>query len=109
MSLDSSLPETEAASALSRRGLIRNAAGAGAVGLAAGVLLSSGTAAAAPAEAGHAAALAPEPAEDRTATGEPLIVHLPDAESGVLDIYHGERHSRVQNGELADALRNAAR
>jgi hypothetical protein len=108
MSPDSSLPENEAASALSRRGLIRNAAGAGAVGLAAGVLLTSaaGTAAAAPAEAGRPAALG-EHAEAQRA-GEPLIVHLRDAASGELDIYHGEQHRRVKDGKLAAALRNAA-
>lgn len=108
MSLESRLPETQTPAALSRRGLIRNAAGAGAAGLAAGALLNgtAAPAAAAPAAAGEQFAAAPRRA---AAADEPLIVHLRDPKSGELDIFHGEQHRRVQDGELAAALRNAAR
>ncbi|QMU66815.1 hypothetical protein [Streptacidiphilus sp. P02-A3a] len=108
MSPDSPLPEKETPSALSRRGLIRNAAGAGAVGLAAGTLLSgaAGTAAAAPKQDDAATALAPAPAGE---AAEPLIVHLHDPKSGALDVFQGERHRRVLDPGLAAALRNAAR
>ena len=113
MSLDSplpeSLPETPEPSALSRRGLIRNAAGAGAVGLAAGVLLNSaaGSAAAEPSRADEVRAASPAQAVDTVA--EPLIVHLRDPKSGELDVFHGEQHRRVLDPALAAALRNAAR
>jgi len=108
MSPDSPLPENGTTSALSRRGLIRNAAGAGAVGLATGVLLSgaAGTASAAPAQdepaPGHAT-------ERGAGAEEPLIVHVRDARTGALDVFHGEQHRRVLDPSLADALRNAAR
>ena len=108
MSPDSPLPENETPSALSRRGLIRNAAGAGAVGLAAGALLSgtAGTAAAAPRQADPAAALTPE---HLAGAAEPLIVHVRDADTGALDVFHGERHRQVLDPALAAALRDAAR
>lgn len=111
MSPDSPLPENETPSALSRRGLIRNAAGAGAVGLAAGALLSgtAATADAAPRQADAAAALTPASAADAADAAEPLIVHVRDPRSGALDVFQGERHRRVLDPGLAAALSNAAR
>ncbi|MDH6111975.1 hypothetical protein P3T36_005048 [Kitasatospora sp. MAP12-15] len=96
MSLDTPVPETAAESAMSRRALIRNATVVGAVGLTAGVLcgLDSGGAEAEPA-ADHPMAI------DRD---QPTVVHLRDARTGELDIFHGDRHHRVQDRELAAAL-----
>jgi len=110
MSLDSPLPETQEPSALSRRGLIRNAAGAGAVGLAAGVLLSGTAGSAVAAEPDRTDRVgAAEPAEQAGPVSEPLIVHVRDPKSGELDVFHGEQHRRVLDPALAAALRNAAR
>ncbi|MFC1413989.1 hypothetical protein ACEZCY_32935 [Streptacidiphilus sp. N1-12] len=111
MSLATPIPDAESGSdtpsGLSRRGLIRNAAGAGAAGLAAGALLSAATgiaAAAEPADAtAHAAAEhAPAGAE------ETLIVHVRDARTGQVDIFHGHRHRTVTDRALTAALLRAA-
>ena len=113
MSPDSALPETQEPSALSRRGLIRNAAGAGAVGLTAGALFNGAAGSAAAAEPDRTAAVgavgeaAPAQAADEVA--EPLIVHVRDPKSGELDVFHGDEHRRVLDPALAAALRNAAR
>jgi len=114
MSLDSplpeTLPETAEPSALSRRGLMRNAAGVGVAGLAAGALLNSAAGSAAAAEPTHADAVRmTAPAQAADAVTEPLIVRLRDAKSGELDMFQGEQHRRVLDPALAAALRNAAR
>lgn len=97
MSLDTPVPETAADPGLSRRGLIKNATAVGAVGLTAGLLagLGSGSAQAEP-EADDRA-MAADPAQ-------PTVVHLRDARTGELDIFHGDRHHRVKDRELATAL-----
>jgi hypothetical protein len=109
MSLDTPLPETvtDGPSGLSRRGLIRNAAGAGAATLAASALLTAATGIAAAAEpsstAGHANGhQAPAGAE------ETLIVHVRDARTGEIDIFHGHHHRTVRDRELTAALLRAA-
>jgi hypothetical protein len=83
-----------------RRGMLRGAAGLGAAGLAAGVL------------AGVVAA--PEGAAAKEDTGsaahdEPLIVHIHDARSGVVDLYTGTQHVRFTDHQLAARLARAAR
>jgi len=110
MAIESPAPENDTASALSRRGLIRNAAGAGAAGLAAGVLLNAAPASAAtPGRAEpDAAPGAAAAAGQRAAVTEPLIVRLPAAGSDALDIFHGEEHRQVHDAGLAAALRKAA-
>jgi hypothetical protein len=104
-------PEPEAASApsagsgFSRRGLIRNAAGAGAVGLAAGLLLNASESPAQAAEPDHGSrGTRPVAASGRQET---LIVHVRDAKSGELDIFHGQRHRRVLDRKLVEALLHA--
>jgi hypothetical protein len=88
----------------SRRGLMRNAAGVGAAGLAAGILLN--------AAAGTAEAAAPERAPHGTRPGkaggeETLIVHVRDSRTGELDLFHGHRHHRVYDPKLSAALLHA--
>ena len=106
MSQDLSLPEAE--SGLSRRGLIRNAAGVGAAGLAAGVVLNAATgiAAAADQESAHSAAEHPAAVPDADDT---LIVHVRDARTGAIDVFHGHRHRALTDPALAAALLRAAR
>jgi hypothetical protein len=94
----------EDTSGLSRRGLLRSAAGLGAAGVAAGLMFdaTAGTASAAQPpmpEGGH-----PIPAN-----GEPLVAHVHDARTGDVDFYAGERHVRVHNPALAHALAHAAK
>ena len=108
MPIDTPMPSSDAASGLSRRGLIKNAAGAGAAGLAAGVLLN--------AAAGSAQAAEPSPeelSEQAAAAGAadaagPLIIHVRDTRTGEIDIFHGEEHRSVQDRKLAAALLRAA-
>ncbi|MDH6134706.1 hypothetical protein P3T37_004110 [Kitasatospora sp. MAA4] len=112
MSLDTPVPETAAEAGLSRRGLIRNATAIGAVGLTAGLLsgLGTGSAAADPADPGEQAAdpdaaAAADAADPETSTEQtPTVVHLRNARTGELDVFHGQSHRRVQDRELADAL-----
>lgn len=82
-----------------RRGMLRGAAGIGAAGLAAGVL------------AGAAAAPAGAAVKEDSATAtnkEPLIVHVHDARTGIVDLYTGEHHVRVTDHQLAARLARAA-
>ena len=85
-----------------RRGMLRGAAGIGAAGLAAGVL---GGVIASPAGAATA-----QPATDArsAAHNEPLVVHVHDARTGVVDLYTGEQHVRFTDHQLAARLARAA-
>jgi len=86
--------------------MLRGAAGLGAAGLAAGVLggVVAGPAAAATKQTGAAA-----PADVRAAAhAEPLVVHVHDARTGVVDLYTGEQHVRFTDHQLAARLARAA-
>ena len=86
-----------------RRGMLRGA-GLGAAGLAVGVL--AGTAAG-PAGAATTAA---QQDDDSHAAGhdEPLVAHVHDARTGVVDLYTGTRHVRFTDRQLAARLARAA-
>ncbi len=86
-----------------RRGILRGA-GLGAAGLAAGVL--AGTAAG---PAG-AATMPAKQDDDSRAAGhdEPLVAHVHDARTGVVDLYTGTRHVRFTDRQLAARLARAA-
>jgi hypothetical protein len=96
---------------VSRRAVVRGAAGAAAVGAVA--IASAGAAQARTTTAsgpGAAGALAPE--SDRAGHGAPeetIIVHLRDARTGRLDLYIGDRHVEVNDRDLAARLVKAAR
>ena len=87
-----------------RRGVLRGA-GLGVAGLAAGVL--AGTAAG---PAG-AATMPAKPDDDSRVAGheEPLVAHVHDARTGVVDLYTGTRHVRFTDRQLAARLARAAR
>ncbi len=93
----------EAAPGTSRRGMLRGAAGIGAAGLAAGVFAG--------AVAGPASAATAKPAADETSAAhkDPLVVHVRDARTGIVDLYTGEQHVRVTDHDLAARLARAAR
>lgn len=92
-----------AAPGTTRRGMLRGAAGIGAAGLAAGVL---GGVVAGPAGATTAQ---PAAADTRSAAhDEPLVVHVHDARTGVVDLYTGERHVRFTDHQLAARLARAS-
>jgi hypothetical protein len=83
--------------------MLRGAAGIGAAGLAAGML---GGVIATPAVASTT-----KPAADdarSAAHDEPLVVHVHDARTGVVDLYTGEQHVRFTDHQLAARLARAA-
>lgn len=104
---------------VSRRAVVRGAAGAAAVGAVA--IASAGTAQAkATSESGSGAAGALAPGADHAghagaghadhgAPQESIVVHLRDARTGRLDLYIGERHVQVFDRDLASRLVKAAR
>jgi hypothetical protein len=99
---------------MSRRSLLRGAAGAGAVGLAAaagaGAVFAATRPADAtsPADAGKAAATGTVAAKP---SGEPLVVYLRDTSTGEFEIFNGTRQVRVRNprlvAQLLDGLQTA--
>jgi hypothetical protein len=91
---------------LSRRTVLRGAAGAGAAGLAVSALVT-----AAPAWAGTAGHQPHpvRPAEDRGtadagAAERDVVVHLRDARSGEMDIFSGTSQTRLRDPDLAARL-----
>jgi hypothetical protein len=96
-------PATQGAT---RRGLLRGAAGLGAAGLAAGFVADK---ALAPVAASAATRNATAAADAAPAHEEPLIVHVHDARTGVVDLFTGTRHVRFTDPQLAAQLARAAR
>jgi hypothetical protein len=91
---------------LSRRSVLRGAAGAGAAGIAATALVGA---------AGPAMAAA-RPASRHTGpqlssedTAEQIVVHVRDARSGEIDIFRGTGHVTLHDRELASRLVRASR
>jgi hypothetical protein len=80
-------------SGLSRRGLLRSAAGIGAATVAAGLLAD---ALATPASA------AGTPAEPQPA--EPMVAHVKDVRAGEIDLFVGTRHLNFRSPEIAALL-----
>jgi hypothetical protein len=82
-----------------RRGMLRGAAGLGAAGAAAAVFAGPARAATMPAAV----------SEQGTRHEEPLVVHVHDARTGVVDLYTGTRHVRVTDRDLAARLAQVVR
>jgi hypothetical protein len=91
---------------LSRRSVLRGAAGAGAAGIAATAL--AGTAMPAFAAASRPAHDPKDRAQD-TDTPEQLVVHVRDARSGEIDVFRGTSQTRLRDPELAARLVRASR
>ena len=97
---------------LSRRSLVRSAAGAAVLGTAAVVSARTPAQAHTSSETGRSGrtpTVALPPRADHPATGEAVVVHVRDARTGDLDVYVGERHVRVRDRDLASRLAAAAR
>lgn len=86
-----------------RRGLLRGAAGLGAAGLAAGVFAGVAATPAGAATRESAAGGGGSAAHD-----EPLVVHIHDARTGVVDLYTGTQHVRFTDYQLAARLARAS-
>jgi hypothetical protein len=94
-------------SALSRRLVLRGAAGAGAAGIAATALMGAALPAAADTKAAAPAADGARPA--RAGVSEPVVVHVRDAATGEMDVFRGTTQTRVRDKELAARLVHASR
>jgi hypothetical protein len=93
---------------LSRRSVLRGAAGAGVAGIAATAL--AGTAMPAFAAAATRPVARGTKADRADAdTSEQLVVHVRDARSGEIDVFRGTSHARVHDPELAARLMRASR
>ena len=117
------MPDTGAGPAarnspVSRRAMLRTAAGASADGLMAGCALAALPAAAAtrPARpgqrpgraAGSAATAAPGTTGGRGSTDGPLVIHVRDAHTGEMDIFAGTTQTRLRDPALAARLVRAS-
>ena len=86
---------------LSRRSVIRGAAGLAGAGLAAGAITA---AIAAPAAAAARPARPAGQATSDASRGEPVIVHIRDVKSGEMDVFAGTSHARLTDPGLAASL-----
>jgi hypothetical protein len=84
-----------------RRGILRGAAGLGAAGLAAGAFAGV--------TAAPAGAVTTKDAGGSAAHDEPLVAHIHDARTGVVDLYTGTQHVRFTDYQLAARLARASR
>jgi hypothetical protein len=104
--LTSPAGETSGPQRLSRRSVLRGAAGAGAAGIAATAFVGmSGPALAAARPAAHHT----EPQLSDEESAEQLVVHVRDAKSGEIDIFRGTSHTTLRDRELAARLIRASR
>jgi hypothetical protein len=91
---------------MSRRSVLRSAAGVGAAGLAATALAGI------PVLAGGRSAKSETHTQnqaDDPPTDEPVVVHVRDLRTGQMDVYRGTTHARVQDRELALQLARVSR
>jgi predicted nicotinamide N-methyase len=88
-------------SRVSRRSVLRGAAGAGAVGIAAVAGAGTVIAAARPAEAAAATAT---PTATGLANAGPLVVYLRDAATGEMEVFAGASQARFRDPALAARL-----
>jgi hypothetical protein len=103
---DGGAREATGPSRLTRRSVLRGAAGAGAAGIAA----TAFTGLAAPAmAAARPAARHTEPVLTDEDTAEQIVVHVRDAKSGEIDIFRGTGHITLHDRELAARLVRASR
>jgi len=94
---------------LSRRSVLRSAAGAGVAGIA--VTALGGAAGPAFAAATKTARPAPHGAAAEPASADPaeqVVVHVRDARSGEIDLFRGTGHIRVRDPDLAARLIRAS-
>jgi hypothetical protein len=96
---------------LTRRSVLRGAAGAGVAGIAATALAGTAMPAFAAAATRPAASAARGTKADRADadTSEQIVVHVRDARSGEIDVFRGTSHARVHDPELAARLMRASR
>jgi hypothetical protein len=94
---------------MSRRAMLRGAAGAGAVGLA-GTALLGGPAAIAAAATKRPASQRHDPGAtaDAGSSAESVVVHVRDLRTGEIDVFRGTSHTRIKDRDLASRLVRAS-
>jgi hypothetical protein len=101
------LPAGTESSALSRRSVLRGAAGAGAASIATAAFIGDALPAAAgtkpPAEASRGAGT------ERRGEYEPVVVHVRNATTGEIDVFRGTTETRLHDRDLAQRLLRAGR
>lgn len=95
-------------SALSRRTMLKGAAGVGAAGLAASALASVALPAAAATKAPVRTTRGPA-GDGAAASEEAIVVHVRDAASGEIDVFRGTTQTRLHDRDLAARLVRASR
>ena len=105
---DVTVHESEEPTGLSRRGLIRGAAGLGAAGLAAGLMVNSVATPAAAATAPTTSAPAERPAAPTAPPGNRWSRTCVTRSTGEVDLFVGTRHVRFTDPQLAARLAKAA-
>ena len=93
---------------VSRRSVLRGAAGAGASGLAAAAMAGTAGPALAAATSASSRRQAARTASEPAAAGS-VVVHVRDARSGEMDVFAGTSHTRLRDPDLAVRLARAAR
>ena len=91
---------------LSRRTILRGAAGAGVAGIAATTLASTAMPAFA---ATSGPARDPKDGAKDTDASEQIVVHVRDARSGEIDVFRGTSQTRLRDPDLAARLVRASR
>jgi hypothetical protein len=93
---------------VSRRSVLRGAAGAGAAGLAAAAVAGTAGPVLAAATSASPRRQAARTANEPAVAG-PVVVHVRDARSGEMDVFAGTSHTRLRDPDLASRLARAAR
>ena len=104
---DPTTAPTEPQPGVSRRSVLRGAAGAGAAGLAAAAVVGAPGAALAAARPASSRRQAASAATNEAVTAEPVVVHVRDARSGEMDVFAGESTARLRDPRLAARLAHA--
>ena len=95
--------ESVAGNGISRRKLMATGATLAVAGVAVGTVGTSIVS-----SDGHAAAAAPADGSSLPGSGEPVMVHLKDVNSGQFDVFVGERHSSFTDRGMAAQVIKAA-
>jgi hypothetical protein len=94
---------------MSRRAMLRGAAGVGAAGLAGTALLGGPAAIAAAATKRPASQRRdPDAAAESGSSAESVVVHVRDLRTGEIDVFRGTSHTRIQDRDLASRLARAS-
>lgn len=102
------MSDLDPSAALSRRTVLKGAAGAGAAGLAVSALAGVALPAAAATKGAVSATRAPDGADGAGDAGETVVVHVRDASSGEIDVFRGTTAIRLHDRDLAARIVRAS-